>query len=164
MDVNLQQVLIKCENACKSETNLRAVNIFQWCFLQGLCLMPSNNVFLCSFCMKCLSMVCHRENDDGWASDSGVKMQICLRKPVFTTGAQMQLICPKFTWEIFTFRRTNIFLNCMFLPEGRHPLTISAESVIEMFFNCLFPNDWVCCIQKIRGGDGFFCWLDCPKQ
>jgi hypothetical protein len=28
VDVNLQQVLMKCENACKSETNFRAENIF----------------------------------------------------------------------------------------------------------------------------------------
>lgn len=43
-------------------------------------------LFLFSFYMKCLSMVCHRENYDGRASDSGVKTQNCLMKSVFTLG------------------------------------------------------------------------------
>ena len=62
-------------------------------------------LFLFSFYMKCLSMVYHRGNDGGWASDSAVKMQIYLIKSIFTTRAHIQPVCPKFTREIFSFQK-----------------------------------------------------------
>lgn len=84
---------------------------------------------------ECLPWARHREGDDSWASDSGVKMQICLMKSILTRGnkdiqyalnSRRDLYFFFLSWETFTFRRTNIFINGVFLPEGRHPLITSA--------------------------------------
>lgn len=136
-----------CDGSCKGCAWCRGMMVSLFCFYT-----------------KGLSRGCPRENYDGRALDFGAEMQICGMKSVFTIGAQIQALGPKFTREIFTFQRTNIFLNCMFPPEGRHPLAIFADSVMIEFFFLIVPFlVKMCRIHKIVEGGGFFCWFACPK-
>lgn len=145
VDVNLQQVLIKCEGPCNSETNSRAVDIFQFWLLQGSRLTLSSNVFLSDFSTDVFPRFA--TGRAGWLSlCSGGHVPASPAKSVLAIGAQIQPTRPKITGEILLSEELIFSLIVCFYQKAG----ISAESVMGTCSSFPFLMTKMCYIHKRR--------------